>query len=100
MYDESHIKAFLRSIIYKKAEVDDWFAGKEFPFFKHHPEFGWLLSNAQFRNGINKSLSNDNELLNGLGVLKGNFKAIPYYAWSYRGVGEMAVWFSLAEEHL
>jgi DUF1680 family protein len=42
----------------------------------------------------------DNELLNGLGVLKGNFKAIPYYAWSHRGVGEMAVWFSLAEEHL
>jgi len=50
----------------------------------------------------------DNEVLNGLGVLKGSvirdnssqtfdFKAIPYYAWSHRGVGEMAVWFSLAE---
>ena len=42
----------------------------------------------------------DNELLNGLGVLKGNFKAIPYYAWSHRGIGEMAVWFSVAEGQL
>ena len=52
----------------------------------------------------------DKELLNGLGVLKGSvlrdnssqpfdFKAIPYYAWSHRGVGEMAVWFSLADGH-
>ncbi|MEA3477624.1 MAG: glycoside hydrolase family 127 protein, partial [Bacteroidota bacterium] len=39
----------------------------------------------------------DNEILNGLGVLNGNFTAIPYYAWSHRGVGEMAVWFSMAE---
>lgn len=34
------------------------------------------------------------ELLNGITVITGNgFMAIPYYAWSHRGVSEMAVWF-------
>ena len=28
------------------------------------------------------------------------FKVIPYYAWSHRGMGEMAVWFSLAYRYL
>ena len=32
--------------------------------------------------------------LNGITVITGNtFVAIPYYAWSHRGVSEMAVWF-------
>ena len=35
------------------------------------------------------------DLLNGITVITGNsFTAIPYYAWSHRGVGEMTVWFS------
>nr|MQY79235.1 hypothetical protein [Bacteroidota bacterium] len=52
----------------------------------------------------------DPDLLNGVTIIKGksrvtgnlkqevnswkeqNFKAIPYYAWAHRGVGEMAVW--------
>ncbi len=34
-------------------------------------------------------------LLNGITVITGKtFMAIPYYAWSHRGVSEMAVWFS------
>ena len=34
-------------------------------------------------------------LLNGVTVITGNrFMAIPYYAWSHRGVSEMTVWFS------
>jgi DUF1680 family protein len=33
------------------------------------------------------------KLLNGITVITGDgFTAIPYYAWSHRGVGEMAVW--------
>jgi DUF1680 family protein len=33
------------------------------------------------------------DLLGGVTVITGNaFMAIPYYAWSHRGVGEMAVW--------
>ena len=33
------------------------------------------------------------DLLGGVTVLKGEgFSAIPYYAWSNRGEGEMAVW--------
>jgi DUF1680 family protein len=40
------------------------------------------------------------ELLGGINVLKSTdsegaqLVAIPYYAWSHRGVGEMAVWLS------
>ena len=35
------------------------------------------------------------DLLNGVTVITGNgFMAIPYYAWSHRGVNEMAVWFA------
>ena len=43
----------------------------------------------------------DSNLLNGLVAIKGKalqnenlreLTAIPYYAWSHRGVGEMAVW--------
>lgn len=33
------------------------------------------------------------ELLNGVTVIRGEgITAIPYYAWSHRGIGEMAVW--------
>jgi DUF1680 family protein len=37
------------------------------------------------------------DLLGRVTVIKGeDFMAIPYYAWSHRGVGEMAVWFNRA----
>jgi DUF1680 family protein len=45
----------------------------------------------------------DSKLLGGLGVITGkssannkevSFKAIPYYAWAHRDMGEMAVWLS------
>jgi hypothetical protein len=35
------------------------------------------------------------DLLGGVGIITGKnpvLTAIPYYAWSHRGVGEMAVW--------
>jgi DUF1680 family protein len=46
----------------------------------------------------------DSNLLGGLGAITGkstfnnkevSFKAIPYYAWAHRDIGEMAVWLSL-----
>ena len=46
----------------------------------------------------------DSNLLGGLGVITGkslinkkqdSFKAIPYYAWAHRDMGEMAVWLSM-----
>ena len=50
-------KTYLSEILYTKQEVDDWFAGKAFPFSKYHDEFGWLLNNAQFRDGMDNSVS-------------------------------------------
>jgi DUF1680 family protein len=46
----------------------------------------------------------DSKLLGGMGIITGkssannkvvSFKAIPYYAWAHRDMGEMAVWLSL-----
>ena len=46
----------------------------------------------------------DPELLGGLGTVTGlassnnkniSFKAIPYYAWAHRQMGEMAVWLAI-----
>jgi len=54
MYD---IRKYLSEILYTKEEVDSWLAGKAFPFSKYHSEFGWLLNNAHFRDGVNKSNS-------------------------------------------
>ena len=34
-----------------------WLAGKAFPFAKYNAELGWLLPNARFRDGIDKSIS-------------------------------------------
>jgi hypothetical protein len=50
-------RTYLSNILYTKKEVDDWFAGKAFPFSKFDSELGWLLPNAKFRDGINDSIS-------------------------------------------
>lgn len=51
------IKEYLKGILYTKEEVDGWFAGKLFPFSKYHSEFGWLLNDKSFRDGLNNSMS-------------------------------------------
>ena len=47
------------------------------------------------------SIEHRPELLNGVTVIRGEgsqpLTAIPYYAWSHRGVGEMAVWLERRE---
>jgi hypothetical protein len=54
---DQEIKQFLSGLLYTKKEVDDYFADKAFPFSKHSPEFGWLLRDAHFRDGVNNSIS-------------------------------------------
>lgn len=53
----SDLKDYLSKLLYTKKEVDDWFAGKAFPFAKYHGEFGWLLNDARFADGVNDSYS-------------------------------------------
>lgn len=50
-------REFLRSLLYNKDEVDRWLAGKAFPFAKYNGQLGWLLPNANFRDGIDDSVS-------------------------------------------
>ena len=50
-------REFFRSLLYTREEVDLWLAGKAFPFAKYSSEFGWLLPNAYFRDGLDDSTS-------------------------------------------
>ena len=54
---ENEIRDFLGELLYTRQEVDDYFADRAFPFSKHSPEFGWLLRDAYFRDGVNDSIS-------------------------------------------
>jgi len=54
---EKEIRNFLAELLYTRQEVDDYFADRAFPFSKHSPEFGWLLRDAYFRDGLNNSIS-------------------------------------------
>ena len=53
-----------------------------------------LLGGLYVIKGKTKSLTLDEKTLKSYKV---NFTAIPYYAWSHRGVGEMAVWMPRTE---
>lgn len=48
---------YLHEILYTKQEVDDWLAGKAFPFAKYSSEFGWLLNSVPFKDGVDDSIS-------------------------------------------
>ena len=50
-------REFLRTLLYTREDVDLWLAGKAFPFAKYSSEFGWLLPNAYFRDGMDESTS-------------------------------------------
>jgi len=51
------IRTYLKKILYKKEEIDGWFAGNAFPFSKFNGELGWLLNNNTFQDGMNNSWS-------------------------------------------
>ena len=57
--DDSIVTAhsFLKSYLYTKQEIDDWFAGRAFPFAKYHSEFGWLLNSDLIQDGVDGSIS-------------------------------------------
>ena len=48
---------YLKSILYTKTEVKEWLAEKAFPFAKYSSDFGWLLRNARFQDGMDGSTS-------------------------------------------
>lgn len=48
---------YLRSILYQPEEVEAWLAEKAFPFARYSSEFGWLLPDAYFRDGVDDSVS-------------------------------------------
>jgi hypothetical protein len=50
-------REYLKERLYTREEVDSWLAGKAFPFYKYHGKLGWLLPNAHFRDGIDRSVS-------------------------------------------
>ena len=57
------------------------------------PDNGGQVSNLLLSEGTQLSIEHQDDLLNGVTVIKGQeFIAIPYYAWAHRGQGEMAVW--------
>ena len=50
-------REYLSKIVYTRRDVDDWFAGKAFPFGKYDGELGWLLRDARFPDGVDGSTS-------------------------------------------
>lgn len=47
---------YLRSLTYSRQELDDWFAGRAYPFSKYNSEFGYLHQSGSRRDGINGSI--------------------------------------------
>lgn len=54
---ELSVKELLTELLYDRHEVDQWLAGKAFAFAKYSSEFGWLLPNARFQDGVDDSIS-------------------------------------------
>ncbi len=49
-------REYLRSLLYTRDEVEQWLAGKAFPFAKYSSQFGWLLRPGRVRDGVDKSV--------------------------------------------
>jgi hypothetical protein len=50
-------ESYLRSILYRPGEVEAWLRGAAFPFARYSSEFGWLLPNGRFPDGVHDSIS-------------------------------------------
>ena len=50
-------RTFLDGILYTREEVDAWLSERAFPFAKYDSELGWLLRDAEFRDGLDDSIS-------------------------------------------
>ncbi|QYM78570.1 hypothetical protein K0B96_14895 [Horticoccus luteus] len=49
-------RSYLAAHLYTRAEVDDWLAGRAFPFAKYSSDYGWLLRSAKFQDGMDDSI--------------------------------------------
>src|SRR5437016_2634736 len=49
---ETSIREFLKPLLLARADVDDWLAGKEFPFCKYDAELGYLHIDRDFKEGV------------------------------------------------
>lgn len=58
---------YLKSMVYTRKEVDDWFSGMAFPFSRYDSELGYLLRSARFKDGVDGSMSTYNYNDHGLG---------------------------------
>lgn len=54
--DQVDARSYLSKMIYSKQEVDDWFSGK-IRFAKYHSEWGWLLRDERFQDGVDGAVS-------------------------------------------
>lgn len=48
---------YFKGLLYTPEEVRQWLAEKAFPFAKYSSEFGWLLRDARFQDGVDGSTS-------------------------------------------
>src|SRR5262245_58267371 len=54
--DERPVREFLKALLLTRADVDDWLAGKEFPFCKYDAELGYLHIDRDFREGVSGAI--------------------------------------------
>ena len=50
-------KEFVKGLLYKRSEVDDWIAGKAFPFGRYDPDLGYVHRDRVCEDGIDGSTS-------------------------------------------
>lgn len=55
--DRLTAKEYLKGILYTREEVEQWLAEKAFPFAKYSSEFGWLLRDARFQDGVDGAIN-------------------------------------------
>jgi hypothetical protein len=44
--------AYLKPLVYVRKDIDDWLAGRAFPFCKYDPELGYLHIDRDFKEGL------------------------------------------------
>jgi hypothetical protein len=51
-----NIREFLKSILYRREDVDDWLSGKRFVFWKYDPEVGYVETSRRCEHGVDGSV--------------------------------------------
>jgi hypothetical protein len=49
-------RVYLRRLLYKRADLDDWLAAKAFPFAKYDPGLGYLHLDRDFKEGMDGAI--------------------------------------------